>query len=118
MLTLMKCNSDSITSNNFPNQPSFDIQSVVPCSGRGDCLNGTCMCEIRYSGDECDSYNIPYHAGKFIKIPPNESIYVYYLICRFRSYLFFFLLFHLRSFSRILLCRCIVDDSIIYMLRR
>lgn len=35
-----------------------------PCSGRGDCLNGTCLCEIRFSGDECSAFNIPYHAGK------------------------------------------------------
>jgi hypothetical protein len=34
------------------------------CSGRGDCLNGTCLCEIRYTGDECTGFNIPYHAGK------------------------------------------------------
>lgn len=34
------------------------------CSGRGDCLNGTCLCEIRYSGDECSGFNLPYHAGK------------------------------------------------------
>ncbi|XP_059618468.1 uncharacterized protein LOC132262966 [Phlebotomus argentipes] len=33
------------------------------CSGRGDCLNGTCLCEIRYSGDECSTFNLPYHAG-------------------------------------------------------
>lgn len=33
------------------------------CSGRGDCLNGTCLCEIRYSGDECSGFNLPYHAG-------------------------------------------------------
>lgn len=36
----------------------------TPCSGRGDCLNGTCLCEIRYSGDECSGFNLPYHAGK------------------------------------------------------
>lgn len=43
------------------------------CSGRGECLNGTCLCEIRYSGDMCDGPNLPYHAGKcfifvFLKI--------------------------------------------------
>ncbi|XP_026728432.1 uncharacterized protein LOC113494329 isoform X5 [Trichoplusia ni] len=32
------------------------------CSGRGDCMNGTCLCEIRYSGDECAGPNLPYHA--------------------------------------------------------
>lgn len=33
------------------------------CSGRGECLNGTCLCEIRFSGDICDGPNVPYHAG-------------------------------------------------------
>lgn len=33
------------------------------CSGRGECDNGTCICEIRYSGDECTGFNLPYHAG-------------------------------------------------------
>ncbi|CAB3229432.1 unnamed protein product [Arctia plantaginis] len=32
------------------------------CSGRGDCMNGTCLCEIRYTGQECAGHNIPYHA--------------------------------------------------------
>ncbi|XP_031632327.1 uncharacterized protein LOC116346426 isoform X2 [Contarinia nasturtii] len=36
---------------------------MEPCSGRGICLKGTCLCEIRYSGDECNDYNIPYHAS-------------------------------------------------------
>lgn len=33
------------------------------CSGRGECFNGTCLCEIRYSGEECSGFNLPYHAG-------------------------------------------------------
>lgn len=32
------------------------------CNGHGDCMNGTCLCEIRYSGDECAGHNMPYHA--------------------------------------------------------
>ncbi|XP_052744168.1 uncharacterized protein LOC112050265 [Bicyclus anynana] len=32
------------------------------CSGHGDCMNGTCLCEIRYTGDECAGHNMPYHA--------------------------------------------------------
>ncbi|XP_064075127.1 uncharacterized protein LOC113393623 isoform X1 [Vanessa tameamea] len=35
---------------------------ALGCSGRGDCMNGTCLCEIRYSGDECAGPNLPYHA--------------------------------------------------------
>lgn len=33
------------------------------CSGRGECYNGTCLCEIRFSGEYCDGPNLPYHAG-------------------------------------------------------
>lgn len=33
------------------------------CSGRGECNNGTCMCDIRYTGELCDGPNVPYHAG-------------------------------------------------------
>lgn len=33
------------------------------CSGRGECYNGTCLCEIRYAGEHCDGPNVPYHAG-------------------------------------------------------
>lgn len=36
------------------------------CSGRGDCLNGTCLCEIRFSGDACTGINLPYHAGELM----------------------------------------------------
>ncbi|KAM3955959.1 uncharacterized protein ACR2FA_010125 [Aphomia sociella] len=35
---------------------------ALGCSGRGDCMNGTCLCEIRYAGDECAAPNMPYHA--------------------------------------------------------
>lgn len=35
------------------------------CSGRGDCLNGTCLCEIRFSGEDCTTFNIPFYAGKW-----------------------------------------------------
>ncbi|XP_060536212.1 uncharacterized protein LOC132708106 [Cylas formicarius] len=33
------------------------------CSGRGECNNGTCMCDIRFTGELCDDPNLPYHAG-------------------------------------------------------
>lgn len=33
------------------------------CSGRGDCYNGTCMCDIRFTGEQCDDPNIPYHVA-------------------------------------------------------
>lgn len=54
----MRCSSNSIDES----PPDDD----TPCSGRGDCLNGTCLCEIRYSGDECSGFNLPYHAGKLL----------------------------------------------------
>ncbi|XP_066262141.1 uncharacterized protein [Euwallacea similis] len=41
------------------------------CSGRGECWNGTCMCNIRFTGELCDDPNLPYHAaigGIFIVI--------------------------------------------------
>lgn len=55
--SLMRCSSSNPIDLNPPDDDS-------PCSGRGDCLNGTCLCEIRYSGDECTGFNLPYHAGK------------------------------------------------------
>ncbi|ODN05284.1 E3 ubiquitin-protein ligase MIR1 [Orchesella cincta] len=33
------------------------------CSGHGDCLNGTCFCEIQFAGDECGGVNMNYHIG-------------------------------------------------------
>ncbi|CAK1590929.1 unnamed protein product [Parnassius mnemosyne] len=44
---------------------------ALGCSGRGDCMNGTCLCEIRYAGDECAGPNMPYHAcigGMFLVV--------------------------------------------------
>lgn len=64
--TLMRCSavsSSSSTSKDFNHATAIPEDSVTPCSGRGDCLNGTCLCEIRYAGDECASFNLPYHAG-------------------------------------------------------
>ncbi|KAG4070867.1 hypothetical protein HA402_011093 [Bradysia odoriphaga] len=54
--SLMRCSSSNPIDLSPPDDDS-------PCSGRGDCLNGTCLCEIRYSGDECTGFNLPYHAG-------------------------------------------------------
>ncbi|CAH1974938.1 unnamed protein product [Acanthoscelides obtectus] len=36
---------------------------TLDCSGRGECHNGTCMCDIRFTGELCDGPNLPYHAG-------------------------------------------------------
>lgn len=59
--SLMKCSSDTSSASSMSSAAAID---VTPCSGRGECLNGTCLCEIRYTGDECDNFNLPYHAGK------------------------------------------------------
>ncbi|KOB74809.1 Uncharacterized protein OBRU01_02068 [Operophtera brumata] len=40
------------------------------CSSRGDCMNGTCLCEIRYSGVECADPNLPYHACEYSNDTP------------------------------------------------
>lgn len=41
----------------------FTPANDLSCSGRGDCVNNTCVCDIRYAGDECDFFNLPYYAG-------------------------------------------------------
>lgn len=53
--SLMGCSSGGLGSIPADGKPD--------CSGRGECMNGTCLCEIRYSGDECSGFNLPYHAG-------------------------------------------------------
>ncbi|KAF5274094.1 hypothetical protein FQR65_LT04492 [Abscondita terminalis] len=40
-----------------------ELGCTSDCSGRGECHNGTCVCEIRFSGDYCDGPNLPYYAG-------------------------------------------------------
>ncbi|EDW03095.1 uncharacterized protein LOC6562286 [Drosophila grimshawi] len=41
----------------------FTPANDLSCSGRGDCVNNTCVCDIRYAGDECDFINFPYYTG-------------------------------------------------------
>lgn len=64
---IMGCSSTLNNHQNSNNQlPSGDMAGVsdeILCNGRGECDNGTCICEIRYSGDECRAFNLPYHAG-------------------------------------------------------
>jgi hypothetical protein len=44
-----------------------DVDPSV-CSGRGECgPNNSCICEIRYTGDNCLDYNKSYHAGESVK---------------------------------------------------
>ncbi|OXA45673.1 E3 ubiquitin-protein ligase LAP [Folsomia candida] len=37
--------------------------SSANCSGHGECLNGTCLCEIKFAGEECDGINVNYHVS-------------------------------------------------------
>ncbi|BFF94240.1 uncharacterized protein DMAD_11929 [Drosophila madeirensis] len=41
----------------------FTPDNDLSCSGRGDCVNHTCVCDIRYAGDECNFFNLPYYVG-------------------------------------------------------
>lgn len=48
------------------------------CSGRGECgPNNSCICEIRYTGDNCLDYNKSYHAGEHSdimhRVPSGEA---------------------------------------------
>lgn len=67
---IMGCSStlNQMQNNNNNQLPSGDMSAIsdsteILCNGRGECDNGTCICEIRYSGDECRAFNLPYHAG-------------------------------------------------------
>ena len=33
------------------------------CSGHGECLNGSCYCQIQYEGRECKRINFSYHVA-------------------------------------------------------
>lgn len=74
-------------------------ESNSQCSGRGDCLNGTCLCEIRYSGDECSGFNLPYHAGKctrnFGLVLDRKLIYTISSLSRRHIFRFLLCRFHL-----------------------
>lgn len=41
----------------------LSVSCIRDCSGRGECYNGTCTCDIRFTGELCDGPNLPYHAG-------------------------------------------------------
>lgn len=56
--SFMGCSSVGFSANTIPSDGKINY-----CSGRGECFNGTCLCEIRYSGEECSGFNLPYHAG-------------------------------------------------------
>lgn len=124
--------SDQSTDTSFKTSSNIDDDTITPCSGRGDCLNGTCLCEIRYTGVECDNYNLPYHASKLIVIcsrvhtyqlkpktidvrqPATHDCHYYHLIR------VFFLCLFIWSLIRRIICFLfrgrIINDPIINML--
>lgn len=40
-----------------------DSQCGDNCSGHGECLNGSCYCQIRFEGTECKRINFSYHVA-------------------------------------------------------
>lgn len=111
--TLMRCSPDlssSSTLKGHNHAAALQNDSVTPCSGRGDCLNGTCLCEIRYAGDECASFNLPYHAGMYrCKV----KIKRVYWTCKIDN-----IIFSRRCIISVLLCCCLINSAIINMLYR
>lgn len=59
---IMGCSSTLNNNNELPSGDMAAVSEDILCNGRGECDNGTCICEIRYSGDECRGFNFPYHA--------------------------------------------------------
>lgn len=111
--SLMRCTSNTVDSlSPSPSSVSAALLSTddtTPCSGRGDCLNGTCFCEIRYSGDECTGFNLPYHAGKCVA---NSNLNVINLILQSTDNF----ALHFRSIVSILFRCCLVNYSAVDML--
>lgn len=44
----------------------------VFCSAKGECVNGTCLCESKYTGDGCENSFASYFAGNY-KVFNNET---------------------------------------------
>lgn len=44
-----------------------DTPEAIPCPGgcsnHGDCLNGTCLCQIQFEGTDCSRINFSYHVA-------------------------------------------------------
>ncbi|XP_054156459.1 uncharacterized protein LOC128954879 [Oppia nitens] len=57
-----------LTNNMFSN----DTSCALNCSGHGDCYNGTCFCEVEYSGGACNDPNLRYYIAFST---------VFYMIC-------------------------------------
>ena len=40
-----------------------DVQCLSNCSGRGDCVDGLCHCQIQFDGESCEVINFAYHVA-------------------------------------------------------
>merc|ERR1712168_693079 len=38
-----------------------ELLCPMNCSGNGDCMGGTCLCQVQYSGWACGDHNIGYY---------------------------------------------------------
>lgn len=45
------------------NSSDFDTLCTANCSGHGECMNGTCFCEVQFEGVRCSEPNVGYHVG-------------------------------------------------------
>lgn len=41
----------------------IDSSCHANCSGHGECLNGSCYCQIQFEGEECTRINFSYHVA-------------------------------------------------------
>ncbi len=41
----------------------LDGKCDANCSGHGECLNGSCYCQIQFEGTECKTLNFSYHVA-------------------------------------------------------
>ena len=51
----------------IPRRGGYDIlggdKCDANCSGHGECLNGSCYCQIQFEGTECKTLNFSYHVA-------------------------------------------------------
>jgi len=45
------------------NSSDYDSLCTTNCSGHGECMNGTCFCQVQFEGVRCSEPNVSYHVG-------------------------------------------------------
>jgi len=45
------------------NSSDYETLCMANCSGHGECMNGTCFCEVQFEGVRCSEPNVGYHVG-------------------------------------------------------